>query len=97
ELGIVPWLEPEAGMFLWCRLPDDVDAAEIAREALAASIVLAPGNAFSLSRSAQGFLRFNVAQSLDDRLYDVLRAAIRRRERSRRLGLDSGIREKPEP
>jgi DNA-binding transcriptional MocR family regulator len=96
-VGIVPWLEPEAGMFLWCRLPDGIDAAEIAREALAANIVLAPGNAFSLSQSAHGFLRFNVAQSLDDRLFDVLRAAIRRRERSRHQSLHSGIREKHEP
>ncbi|MGZ8817651.1 MAG: aminotransferase-like domain-containing protein [Mycobacterium sp.] len=89
-IGIVPWLEPEAGMFLWCRLPDGIDAAEVAREALAANIVLAPGNAFSLSQSAHGFLRFNVAQSLDDRLFDVLRTAIRRQERSRRQSLDAG-------
>jgi DNA-binding transcriptional MocR family regulator len=80
DVGIVPWLEPEAGMFLWCRLPDGLDAVEIAREALAANIVLAPGNVFSLSRSAHGYLRFNVAQSLDDRLFDVLRTIIRRRE-----------------
>lgn len=92
-IGIVPWLEPEAGMFLWCRLPEGIDAADLAREALAGNIVLAPGNAFSLSQSAHGFLRFNVAQSLDDRLYDVLRAAIRRRERARREGLNSGLRE----
>ena len=66
------------------------DAAELAREALAADIVLASGNAFSLSHSAHGNLRFNVAQSLDDRLFDVLRAAIRRQERARRQSLDSG-------
>ncbi len=89
-VGIVPWLEPEAGMFLWCRLPEGVDAAEVAREALAANIVLAPGNVFSLSQSAHGFLRFNVAQSLDGRLFDVLRAAIRRQEQSRRLAYRSG-------
>lgn len=81
-VGIVPWLEPEAGMFLWCHLPEGIDAAEMAREALAAKIVLAPGNTFSLSQSAHGFLRFNVAQSLDDRLFDVLRVALRRLERS---------------
>jgi DNA-binding transcriptional MocR family regulator len=96
-VGIVPWLDPEAGMFLWCRLPDGIDAAEVAREALVANIVLAPGNAFSLSQSAHAFMRFNVAQSLDDRLFDVLRAAIRRQERARRQGLDSGIREKQGP
>ena len=81
-------------MFLWCRLPDGIDAAEMAREALAANIVLAPGNAFSLSQSAHGFLRFNVAQSLDDRLFDVLRVAIRRQAGSRHQSADSGVREK---
>ena len=78
EIGIVPWLEPQAGMFLWCSLPKGVDAADVARQALAENIVLAPGNAFSLSQSARGFMRFNVAQSLDDRLFEVLQAAIRR-------------------
>ena len=34
--------------------------------------VLAPGNVFSMSGSAGNFLRFNVAQSQDKRLYSVL-------------------------
>jgi len=71
-LGIIPWLEPQAGMFLWCGLPDGLDAADIARAALAENIVLAPGNAFSLSQTARGFLRFNVSQCEDERLFDVL-------------------------
>ena len=66
-------------MFLWCSLPDGINAADVAQEALAESIVLAPGNAFSLSQSAQAFMRFNVAQCLDDRLFEFLGAAIRRR------------------
>lgn len=82
-VGIVPWLEPHAGMFVWCSLPEGIDAAYIAREALAEDIVLAPGNAFSLSQSARGFMRFNVAQSLDDRLFKVLQAALQRQERGR--------------
>ena len=84
ELGIVPWLEPQAGMFLWCALPEGIDAASVAREALTKNVVLAPGNAFSLSGSANGFLRFNVAQSLDDRLFGILREAIRQQESVRR-------------
>jgi DNA-binding transcriptional MocR family regulator len=71
-LGIEPWLEPEAGMFLWCRLPGDVDAAEIARAALARNIIMAPGNAFSLSQSARSFIRFNVSQTMDHRIFDML-------------------------
>lgn len=80
EVGMVPWIRPQAGMFIWCRLPEGMDAVDLSRAALAQNIVLAPGNAFSLSRSAGGFMRFNVAQSLDDSLYDFLRAAIRDRQ-----------------
>jgi len=79
SLGIEPWLEPQAGMFLWSQLPDGIDAADVAREALAENIVLAPGNAFSLSQSATGFLRFNVSQSQDGRVFEVLRKAIARK------------------
>ncbi|MBZ9895198.1 PLP-dependent aminotransferase family protein [Mesorhizobium sp. B2-2-4] len=77
-IGITPWIEQPAGLFLWCSLPDAVDAAEIARRALAANVVLAPGNAFSLSRSASRFLRFNVAQCEDERIFKVLEAAMPR-------------------
>jgi DNA-binding transcriptional MocR family regulator len=82
DLGIIPWLEPQAGMFLWCRLPDGVDAADIARSALEKNIVLAPGNAFSLSQTATDFMRFNVSQTLDPRVFDVLRGAIRDAKRT---------------
>ena len=62
QVGIVPWLEPRAGMFLWCKLPAGMNAAERAHAALARAVVLAPGNVFSLAQSATGFMRFNVAQ-----------------------------------
>ncbi|MGO7207091.1 aminotransferase class I/II-fold pyridoxal phosphate-dependent enzyme, partial [Rhizobium ruizarguesonis] len=76
NLGITPWLEPQAGMFLWCRLPDGIDAADAARAALEKRIVLAPGNAFSLSQSATNFMRFNVSQTLDPRVFEVLGDAL---------------------
>ncbi len=75
-LGIQPWLIPKAGMFLWCRLPQGMDAAAIARSCLKDGVVLAPGNAFSRSLSAGDFLRFNVAQCADDRIFDVLARAL---------------------
>jgi DNA-binding transcriptional MocR family regulator len=75
-IGIAPWIVPEAGMFLWCRLPDGLDAAEIARRCLSQGVVLAPGNAFSLSQGARGFMRFNVAQSSDPRLFQVIERAM---------------------
>ena len=72
-VGIKPWFSPAAGMFLWCKLPDGIDATDLARAALAEQIVLAPGNAFSLSQSAHNCMRFNVSQSQDERLYRFLR------------------------
>lgn len=78
DLGIVPWLQPQAGMFLWCSLPDGIDAADIARAALEKDIVMAPGNAFSLSQTATNFMRFNVSQTLDPYIYDVLRESLKR-------------------
>lgn len=75
-LDIRPWLLPQAGMFLWCRLPQGMDAASISRACLQDGVVLAPGNAFSRSLSAGDFLRFNVAQCSDDRVFEVLARAM---------------------
>jgi DNA-binding transcriptional MocR family regulator len=75
-IGIQPWLIPQAGMFLWCRLPEGKDAAVIARSCLKEGVVLAPGNAFSQSLTASDFLRFNVAQSNDSRIFTVLARAL---------------------
>lgn len=75
-IGIEPWLMPEAGMMLWCRLPGGIDASALARAALAENIVLAPGNVFSVSQSAGNFMRFNVSQMADDRIFETLRRAI---------------------
>lgn len=75
-IGITPWLVPQAGMFIWCRLPAGRDAAAIARACLKESVVLAPGNAFSQSHSAGNFLRFNAAQSSAARIFDVLARAL---------------------
>lgn len=72
-LGILPWLEPQAGMFLWCRLPGGADASMLAREALDRGIVLAPGNAFSVSQSVTDFMRFNVSQMRDPEIFSVLK------------------------
>lgn len=76
NMGIEPWLDPEAGMFLWCLLPDGLDAADVARAALEEDVVLAPGNAFSLSQTATGFMRFNVSQMLDPQVFTVLGDAL---------------------
>ncbi|WP_228284575.1 MULTISPECIES: PLP-dependent aminotransferase family protein [unclassified Psychrobacter] len=82
KLGITPWLVPNAGLFLWCQLPDGVDAAKLARDCMAKGVVLAPGNVFSQSTDAHRFMRFNVAQCVDARLFDVLEAVMEEQNKS---------------
>ena len=75
DVGLTSWVEPRAGLFLWCELPNGMDAANIARRAMAENIVLAPGNVFSPAQAAGRFLRFNVAQCADPRIFKFLRRA----------------------
>ncbi len=77
RLGFEIWLEPRGGFYLWCRMPDGIDTAEVARQAMQEDVVLAPGNVFSVSQTAGDFIRFNVAQCGDPRLWDVLGWALR--------------------
>lgn len=63
RLGIVPQGRPQGGFTLWCRLPEGVESAQLARACLARDVVIAPGNVFSPAQSAGAFVRFNVAQT----------------------------------
>lgn len=72
RLGLTLWTRPDAGMFVWAQLPGDLDSAEVAVRALDHGVMLAPGNAFSPSQTAGSYLRFNVSQCTDKRVFDVL-------------------------
>lgn len=74
--GLELWTEPQGGLFLWARLPEGMDSGLIARHALERGVVFAPGNVFSPSKSAANYLRFNVAQSAEPRIYEVLHDAM---------------------
>ncbi len=75
-MGITAWLEPRAGFYLWCRLPDGRDAADAARFALEQRVVLASGNVFSISQTARHWMRFNVSQMGDAKVLTCLRQAL---------------------
>lgn len=74
--GFVPWIIPRGGFYLWCRLPDGHDSTVIARRCMEENVILAPGNVFSVSQSAASFLRFNVAQLNDKRIFAVLKSSM---------------------
>ena len=76
-LGLTPWIMPRGGFYLWCALPEGRDSGDVARRALAEDVVLAPGNVFSPSLSQAGFMRFNVSQMGDARVWEVLSQALK--------------------
>ena len=76
ELGIIPWLMPRGGFYLWCKLPDGVDSADLARAALADNMVLAPGNVFSVPQTMTHFMRFNVSQMQNPQIFELLEQAL---------------------
>ena len=66
------WNNSTSRWSLWRRLPEGVDGAALARAAWASGVVLAPGDAFSVSRSCAGFMRFNVAQMQGPESFETL-------------------------
>jgi DNA-binding transcriptional MocR family regulator len=84
--GLELWTEPQGGMFLWARLPAGMDSALIARHALERGVVFAPGNVFSLGQNSANYLRFNVAQSAQPRIFEVLHDAMLTSARGSRFG-----------
>ncbi|WP_263140215.1 PLP-dependent aminotransferase family protein [Pseudomonas sp. RIT-PI-AD] len=72
NVGMEIYLEPRAGLFLWARHRLMDDATLLATRAKAEKILLAPGQLFMPDARPIPWLRFNVAHSLDDRLYRFL-------------------------
>jgi 2-aminoadipate transaminase len=60
EFGSVPglsWTQPDGGLFVWIRLPDNVDRAHLHELALARGITYATGQAFHALNGDVPYLR----------------------------------------
>jgi DNA-binding transcriptional MocR family regulator len=75
-IGVEPWLMPQGGFYLWCRLPQGADSTRLARHCVERAVVIAPGNVFSPTQTAAGFMRVNVAQ-MTPRAFEVVGQALR--------------------
>lgn len=75
-LGIEVEQVSQAGIFLWAKLPQGMNSAELCKICLQDGVVLAPGQAFSQSKSASQYMRFNVAQSCNPKVDQSLKRVI---------------------
>ena len=76
-LGLKVRADPGGAYYLWAELPAGIDERQLAREAAARGIFLAPGHVFMPERqqTAQA-LRINVAYANDPRFTAFMREAL---------------------
>ncbi len=75
ECGLTIHAEPAGGMFVWAKLANDKNAAQIASEAARINIMLAPGSLFRPYQEPSSWLRFNVAHCEDKKVFELLHKA----------------------
>lgn len=73
-LGLHLFAPPQGGLYGWLRLPEGLDDLEVAREASAQGIFLAPGSLFHAESKGQPpSMRINWSRVNDSRFYSFMR------------------------
>ena len=67
----ITFTRPEGGLFLWCTLPDGIDANAFVQEALARKVAVVPGSAFNCDASAPSrSFRLNYSTPTDEQIVE---------------------------
>jgi 2-aminoadipate transaminase len=64
----VTWTRPQGGLFLWVRLPETIDAADLLRESLKEKVAFLVGSAFFVDGSGHNTARFNFSNADPERI-----------------------------
>ena len=62
------WTEPEGGLFLWVRLPEEIDASKLLSACLAQKVAFVPGEPFWVGPPMRNTLRLNFSNASEDRI-----------------------------
>lgn len=68
ELGdFVEYVRPQGGLFIWCKLPDDVNMLEFVQKAIEKKVAVVPGNAFLMNDTdSTQYIRLNFSTPSDE-------------------------------
>ena len=74
ELGdFVEYVRPEGGLFVWCKLPDDVDMLDFCKRGVEKKVAVVPGNAFLTDDSEEcHYIRLNFSTPSDEAIKEGL-------------------------
>lgn len=65
--GFVTYVRPEGGLFIWAKLPDDVDMLKYVNALLERKVAVVPGSAFMTDDTAPcSYIRLNFSTPSDD-------------------------------
>lgn len=70
ELGdFVEYVRPEGGLFIWCKLPDNVDMLDFVKKALKKKVAVVPGSAFLMDDTSKTqYIRLNFSTPTDENI-----------------------------
>jgi len=55
----IKWTKPKGGLFLWVTLPEEIDAADVFKEALNDKVAFVPGTSFHPHGNGKNTMRLN--------------------------------------
>lgn len=72
--GFVEYVRPEGGLFIWCKLPDNVNMPEFVKKAVAKKVAVVPGNAFLVNDTDETqYIRLNFSTPSDEGIINGLK------------------------
>lgn len=76
ELGdFVEYVKPEGGLFVWCKLPEDVDMLDFVKRAVEKKVAVVPGNAFLMNDTdSTQYIRLNFSTPSDEGIVKGIKA-----------------------
>ncbi|MCD7796983.1 MAG: PLP-dependent aminotransferase family protein [Clostridiales bacterium] len=75
QLGdFVEYVKPQGGLFIWCKLPDNVDMLEYVQKAVEKKVAVVPGNAFLMNDTdTTQYVRLNFSTPSDEGIVEGIR------------------------
>ncbi len=67
------WTRPDGGLFLWVRLPENLDAEAVFKTALANNVAIVPGASFFAEGKPHNFMRLNFSHPPPERIAEGIR------------------------
>ncbi len=74
ELGdFVEYVRPEGGLFVWCKLPDNVNMLEFVTDCIANKVAVVPGTAFMINDEETNCFRMNFSTPSDEKIVEGMK------------------------